>query len=154
MRREEAKERVRGMRLTKRHREAMRSRLKKPLFHWMMEFVEDLRRLVPEEGKLLSFEFLYHIQFHNCSEESENVICASGMFWFITITDGDGSSVHPNWTIAMDFEGDLVLKRGACDETGVMHDGEYYVCERAESRIRDVVREHLRLRALKTARTK
>lgn len=120
-------------------REIVEKLYEQPLINWMFQFVEEVegmrRGIFSEDASQFTWSFAYY-SYPKCFP------C-----WFVVIRDQDNQIVHKNWTITIDYDGDVMIKRGIAIETDGMMSGEYYMMTEAKKRIKDAIYNHLRFRS-------
>ena len=116
-----------------------------PLIHWMSKLIGDIEYDVKFPGvNNLSWEFAYYIYAQEGDADDEFAVRFSAPLWFITIRDSSGENIHKNWSIAIDYDGDLNLKRGIASSENSMADG-YYIHDNCYGRLCDIVRTHMQM---------
>ena len=116
-----------------------------PLIHWISKLVSDVERDVKfPDVKNLSWEFAYYIYIHEGDAGDEFAFRCSAPLWFITVRDPSGENIHKNWSIAIDDDGELNLKRGKATSENSIADG-YYIHDNCYGRLCDIVRTHMQM---------
>lgn len=121
-----------------------RTKMRKPLILWIFDLVNRVEERCTKfrDGWALSWEFRYYIH----RSETDEAIRLSIPAWFVTIKDPEGNNVHRNWTVMLDQEGDLWIKRGAATSKSPMAFNSYMYWDNAEGRLLDAIYSHMRLR--------
>lgn len=117
----------------------------RPLVCWFLNLIRSIESDVGYSCESdLSWEFAWYIHVQEGGPDDEFAIRCSAPIWFVTIRDSSGEIIHKNWSIGIDDEGDLQLKRGKATNEDPMSNG-YYIHDDTHKRLCSIIRTHMQL---------